>query len=624
MRLCSFGWPAPALLLLLLLLCAEPAAGQAVPHPFSFSVLPGVLPPVVDGSARWGDLDGDGDMDLVVVGTEPVSATVISPRPASRLFRNEGRRADPQAPGGFTVRFTEIPAGLLALAYGDAALGDYDRDGDLDLVIAGTRSLARPYAPATRLYRNDGTGRFTDTGLNLPALHSGSVRWADLDRDGRLDLVLCGTADAEGPYTGQTLVLLQGTGGTFAVRADAGLPGIVFGRFRLADLDGDGVPDFAGQGLTAAGPMLVAYRNDGTGRFSLLRQTAGGVHADVEVADFDADRTLDYAAGGARPGPFVFAGSLRRLVASGNTFSQRQMISREGVGSRLAAGDYNGDGRPDLAVMAAALRPDRATVGVYTLVADTFALRARLFGDFAGALAWGDADGDGDLDLVASASVGGAIAQLNLYRNERFDRSQPPPVPAATPVLDLHPDGTLMLTWPPPAAEGSFTYDVRIGTTPGGSEVRRAEADADGRRLQSADGPLRSPALALSGLAPGTYYVGVQAVGADFVGSAFAEQAVEVRTGTGVMAPETGAPFLALPSPVRGETRVRFRAHAGTPVELAVYDVLGRRVLTLADGPGTATTASLRLDAGALPPGLYVLRLEQGPLRLTRSFFVVR
>ncbi len=595
------------------------AAGQAVPKPFTFSPFPNLLPGLVDGTARWADVDRDGDLDLLTVGTEPGSSTVLADRPRTRLFRNNGVVPSETAPGGATFAFAEQTTGLPDLTFGEAAFGDVDRDGDLDLLLMGSRTLAPPYTPLTRLYRNNGAGGFADAGVSFPALHSGAARWADLDRDGDLDLVLCGTPDAEGPYTPQTFVYLQAANGTFAALADAGLPGLAFGHFRLADLTGDGVPDFIGEGLMPAGLLLAAYRNDGTGHFTLLRQTPGGAHADVEVADIDADGTLDVLDGGARPGPFVFSGTVRRLTASGASFTVRQTMTREGLGTRLAAGDFTGDGRPDLAVMTAALRPDRATVGVYDLVADTLALRARLLGDFNGALAWGDADGDGDLDLVASNTVGNK-AQLVLYRNDRFDRSQPPPVAAATPILSRAETG-FRLDWAAPSP--AVTYDVRIGTTPGGHDVRAADADADGRRLTGAPGPLTSPVLALSGLPAGTYYVGLQTIGADFVGSAFAEFPVTVSTATGVEVLTAATLGFTVASPTRTDAHLRYVAPGGVPARLSVYDALGRLVHTV-EMPASDLPTAHDLDVANLPPGLYILRLTQHADVRVRTLLVVR
>jgi hypothetical protein len=76
-------------------------------------------------------------------------------------------------------------------------------------------------------------------------------------------------------------------------------------------------------------------------------------------------------------------------------------------------------------------------------------------------------------------------------------------------------------------------------------------------------------------------------------------------------APEERALALAVfPNPSRGDATARFALDRPQRVTLAVYDVLGRRVLTADLGALPAGEATHRLDAAVLPAGLYVVRLE--------------
>ena len=63
------------------------------------------------------------------------------------------------------------------------AWGDYDRDGDLDVLVAGDAG--------STVYRNDG-GTFTNIGAGMGVCQSGDAAWADLDNDGDLDAILNG------------------------------------------------------------------------------------------------------------------------------------------------------------------------------------------------------------------------------------------------------------------------------------------------------------------------------------------------------------------------------------------------------------------------------------------------
>ncbi|HXJ75739.1 MAG TPA: VCBS repeat-containing protein, partial [Candidatus Dormibacteraeota bacterium] len=95
----------------------------------------------------------------------------------TRLYRNDGGT------------FTNADAGLLGLLWSSAAWGDYDNDGDLDIMLIGYDAVAQ--VKRSILYRNDGSG-FTDSGAAFHNVFLGAVSWVDYDNDGDLDLLLAG------------------------------------------------------------------------------------------------------------------------------------------------------------------------------------------------------------------------------------------------------------------------------------------------------------------------------------------------------------------------------------------------------------------------------------------------
>jgi hypothetical protein len=133
-------------------------------------------------SAVWGDYDNDGWLDCYVT-----SGNYIEPQlRRDALFHNDGD-------GTFTdVSDIAGMAGDAANGIG-AAWADYDNDGNLDIFVGN-------FGQPSFLYRNNGNGTFTDmfagSGLDGDS-HSGAVAWADMDRDGRLDL-------AQGTYNEAT------------------------------------------------------------------------------------------------------------------------------------------------------------------------------------------------------------------------------------------------------------------------------------------------------------------------------------------------------------------------------------------------------------------------------------
>jgi uncharacterized repeat protein (TIGR01451 family) len=97
------------------------------------------------------------------------------------VYRNDG--------GG---SFSDISAGLPGVDDSAVAWGDYDNDGDLDILLTGRDSSN---SPLSRIYRNDGGGSFSDISAGLPGVDNSAVTWGDYDNDGDLDILLTGAVN---------------------------------------------------------------------------------------------------------------------------------------------------------------------------------------------------------------------------------------------------------------------------------------------------------------------------------------------------------------------------------------------------------------------------------------------
>jgi hypothetical protein len=221
-------------------------------------------------SLALGDLDGDGDLDVVVGRSLRIA-----------LGRNDG--------SGLFTDVTAASVPNVAQANYGVVLGDVDGDGDLDLVCVNSGQ--------DRLFLNDGQGVFTDvTAAQMPAdsTQEANAVFGDVDGDGDLDIVF-------GAWQNR-LYLNDGTG-TFTDASAARLPGdLTNTSVVLGDVDGDGDLDIvcANSGQLDQNRL---YLNDGSGMFTDVTATHLPVFSDdtnaIALGDLDGDGDLDmYCANG--------------------------------------------------------------------------------------------------------------------------------------------------------------------------------------------------------------------------------------------------------------------------------------------------------------------------------------
>ncbi len=404
------------------------------------------LPETVSGGVAILDFDGDGWLDVYAIQGGPFPPREARPAFGDRLFRNNG--------GGQFIDIT-ASSGLASLpgGYGHgAAVGDYDNDGRPDLFVTRWGAYA--------LYHNAGQGRFEDvtkaTGLGGVRECPTSAAWADLDNDGDLDLYVCHYLKWD-PANPPVCEDPPRPGNTYCdPRHFAAIPDRVFrndhGRFVdvteqagivdrhgrglgvvAADFDGDGKTDLFVANDTTAN---FFFRNQGGFRFTeeglesgLATNASGGYLAGMGVAcgDFDGDGRIDLAVTN-------FYGESTTLYHNlgGGLFSDRSAaaglaaLTHFMLGFGLAALDANNDGRLDLAQA-------NGHTNDY-LPSTPYAMPAQLFlGDGAGKLTdvsekagppWqllrlgrGLATGDFDNDGRVDVLLVSENARLALFRN---------------------------------------------------------------------------------------------------------------------------------------------------------------------------------------------------------------
>ena len=235
------------------------AVGLAAESPFVFRDVAtevGLLPDVGGihaHGAAWGDIDGDGWLDLYVGTFHKRDGK------PNLLFRNVAGR----------FRLDDQPVLRVSGRANGIVFADLDNDGDLDLYVSnlGGGSWGNQ-ATESRLFRNDGGGRFTDvsklSGARPAAFRGRGLCVLDYDGDAWLDLLL-----GEGVSYGsarrsrilRNLGQLRFEDVTDAVGLPPGIPGM---GVAAADVNQDGWPDIFLTGPRGGNRLLL---NDGRGRF---------------------------------------------------------------------------------------------------------------------------------------------------------------------------------------------------------------------------------------------------------------------------------------------------------------------------------------------------------------------
>ena len=223
------------------------------------------LTDVLQSSVAWGDYDNDGDLDILLTGRDSDF------NPISRVYRNT------------SGTFGDVSAGLAGVFQGSVAWGDYDNDGDLDILLTGQDSGGNRIS---RVYRNT-NGTFSDISAGLAGVILSSVAWGDYDNDGDLDILLTGLA------TGRISRVYQNTGGTFS-DIGAALTGVTNSSAAWGDYDNDGDLDILLTGyVSGVGSIAPVYRNT-NGTFSDIGAGLTGVNSSsVAWGDYDNDGDLD-------------------------------------------------------------------------------------------------------------------------------------------------------------------------------------------------------------------------------------------------------------------------------------------------------------------------------------------
>jgi hypothetical protein len=286
-------------------------------------------------------------------------------------------------------------------------IADFNGDGKPDMAIPnpGSPGDSIEGGPLTIVLGN-GDGTFNAGPIPTTTVNPSVIAVADFNSDGKPDLAVDGGA-------GGTLQILLGNGNGSFTPAPASTPTVTPFTMTVADFNGDGKPDLAITSYTLAGSLnpLTILLGNGDGTFTAAAAPSGSnVYATI-AGDFNGDGKADLAVlSGAYPDPATllillgngdgsFAAQANSLPVSANSQSLFQSI---------VIGDFNGDGKVDLAV--SSTYPDAVTeyqnlqVGVFLGNGDGSFSTAAPFqtkdDTYAFSIKAGDFNADGNTDIA--------------------------------------------------------------------------------------------------------------------------------------------------------------------------------------------------------------------------------
>ncbi|MCW5659194.1 MAG: VCBS repeat-containing protein [Burkholderiaceae bacterium] len=294
----------------------------------------------------------------------------------------------------FFAAATGYPAGTASTAI---AVGDFNGDGQPDLVLSHWSDAS------VSLMLGNGAGAFGAPAAFPVGANPWALATGDFNADGKLDLAV---ANFGGPSV--SILLGNGSGG-FGAPADIALAGQLNPTaIAVGDFNNDGTPDLAvtmayGFSNTTPGHVAILLGNGAGGFGAPANSAVGGTPAWVATGDFNGDGKLDLAVAN------MLVGTVSVLLGDGaGSFVAAPDLVIDGRPGAVVVGDFNGDGKTDLAVMVNSSVLNAAGVAVFsgsgtgTFGSATTLVLDRANGAFLTGLALVDFNADGRLDLAVS------------------------------------------------------------------------------------------------------------------------------------------------------------------------------------------------------------------------------
>jgi|GEM_PF-5161719 len=457
----------------------------------------------VTTAAEWIDHDSDGDLDLFLT--------------IRNLFNDSWfARVYPVVDNELDTNYTEQEIEYFT---DQMKVLDFNNDNLVDFSYG---------------FHADSSVKLTITGygdtLIKTGIHMGSFDWGDYENDGDMDLIVTGLEN--GSYLATKL--FRNNGGVLE-NYDVLIPGMVYGKIQWVDFDGDGDLDVA---ICGQNPSFVAdtkiYENVDGAFIDTEMDLAGLAWSDMDFADSDNDGDLDLLICGITQEnegkTLIYLNENNRYLESTHEFPPIGECACKWF-------DRNSDGRRDFVVGGKAYGAEGSGDAVTYVYAQyrvagewDYTETAKLYGTSDPLIARGDYNGDGNTDLYITGRSRIGKSYGVLYRNALPYDNLKPSIPQIK-RIDAYGD-SVKVHWTKGndynETHSELTYNLRVGTTPEGSQIVSALANENSKRKVVGPGNAWNRTFSkITGLSPDSlYYLAVQSIDAAFLESEFSDEIV--------------------------------------------------------------------------------------------------
>jgi len=594
-----------------------------------FTRIDSILPESYNGELVAGDLDNNGMADILFAGNDTTS-----------IFEFNS-----------TEDIISINPQLQILKDPVAALGDYNNDELLDIILSGytTDSI-----PKTILFKNNGGYDFEEISAGLPNVAGGDVEWFDYDNDGREDLIITGE-DIDGlPVT----KIYGGTKDHTLIELETDIRQLKNSTIAIDDYNNDNFRDLLLMGTDGDQKYTEVYKNIGNG-FEIMDLDLTGIdQGDCGWFDYNNDGLLDFVYTGVLEEPIAELNDQNHLSVSvqnsvfTRVYEQFEMDSfrifenpskyrnLDYTLSSIDLADYNNDGledilisgMPKMAWVAAGIGggpldpsdwPRRSKPAIFKNRTDgftnievsfpaTFAIGGNSNTELSSVdgfkhspmglfecshISFYDFNHDGTLDILREGRRQGYTSAI--YINDPIVNNLAPQIPIGlvSVVFDCN---SVMFQWnnseDDHTPSQSLTYDISIGTTPGACNIFSKKNN----RI------IRNSYFEVKDLDVGTYFWSVKAIDNGRASSDYAnEESFTIDCSTNTEDNFSEQNFLIYPNPFSYAVTIEAKGIEGA-FKYTVFNALGKYIssgnfknkIIINDLPKSSQVLSIMIEYG--------------------------